>query len=418
MQRICVLFLAANPKNTSQLRLSEEVRTIDERLRASKFRDYFELIQSWAVRETDLAEALLRHKPHIVHFSGHGNSSGQIILENNTGEVKPVLPSALSDLFGILTDNIRCVVLNACFSYTQAEAIVRHIDCVVGMSRAIDDSSAIAFAGGFYRGIGWGRNLQTSFQLGCNEIDLNSLGEANTPQLLAKRDFTPSNLILLKTDNSSDTQKHGHIKDGSIDTASISSWEQLDQIKLEDLMQTGLIATHKSAYKTRDSTIADAEEYYWLMGVSAQYVRSAEAFLKYLPDYKRRMCKYRFLLLNPKSPYLEQHTRREGRSASVVAGVIRNSIDELKDFQSRNNLTIEIRLYDDLPVFRILIIDKKLCYVSFYGNLQGIDTPQMVFKKVTGEDVSFYSPFESLYELYWGKSVPLEKWEKEIDDPS
>jgi hypothetical protein len=190
-----ILFLAANPVDTNPLRLSEEVRTIDERLRSAEFRDRFELIQYWAVRPTDLSECLLRHTPHIVHFSGHGSKRGEIILEDVTGKAKPVSPEALGRLFRVLKDNVRCVVLNACMSAKQAQAIAQEVDCVVGMSRAIGDEAAIRFAGGFYRALGYGRSVQTAFDLGCNEIDLTGLGEEATPKLLVRPGVDTTGLI-------------------------------------------------------------------------------------------------------------------------------------------------------------------------------------------------------------------------------
>ena len=195
---IRILFLAANPKDTPQLRLSEEVRTIDERLRAAEFRERFELIQFWALRKGDLVEALLRHQPHIVHFSGHGNTSGQIILEDNLGLSQPLSAKAVSDLFGILPDHVRCVVLNACFTQEQAEAIVEHIDCVVGMSRAVADSIAIDFASGFYRALGYGRSVRVAFELGRIESNLSAPETPGVPILLARGGIDPANVYLLK----------------------------------------------------------------------------------------------------------------------------------------------------------------------------------------------------------------------------
>jgi len=78
-------------------------------------------------------------------------------------------------------------VLNACFSQIQAEAIAENIDCVVGMSTAVGDEAAISFASAFYQALAYGRTVRTAFDLGCNQIDLESLGEQDTPQLLAKR---------------------------------------------------------------------------------------------------------------------------------------------------------------------------------------------------------------------------------------
>jgi hypothetical protein len=44
-RQITRLFLAANPKHTNPLRLGEEVRTIDERVRLARQRDRFSLEQ-------------------------------------------------------------------------------------------------------------------------------------------------------------------------------------------------------------------------------------------------------------------------------------------------------------------------------------------------------------------------------------
>lgn len=108
-----ILFLAANPKDTDQLELNVEFRSIDEKLRLAEFRDMFDLRTQWAVRVTDLQGALLRYTPHIVHFSGHGSPTSEIILADNVGNSQPVSPEALRSLFSTLRDNIRCVVLNA-----------------------------------------------------------------------------------------------------------------------------------------------------------------------------------------------------------------------------------------------------------------------------------------------------------------
>jgi hypothetical protein len=38
-EKIRILFLAANPKDTTQLRLDEEIREIQAKIRAAEFRD-------------------------------------------------------------------------------------------------------------------------------------------------------------------------------------------------------------------------------------------------------------------------------------------------------------------------------------------------------------------------------------------
>lgn len=194
---IKILFLAANPQDTSRLRLDEEIRGIDQALRQTEYRDKFEVEQQWAVRVADLQSYLLRYKPDIVHFSGHGSPLSEIILEDNAGNSQPVSIRALSQLFSILKDDIRCVVLNACYSEQQAQAIAKHIDCVVGMSKAIGDEAAISFAIAFYQALGYGKDVRTAFDLGCLQIDLENLNEQDTPKFLAINS-NPKEIILAK----------------------------------------------------------------------------------------------------------------------------------------------------------------------------------------------------------------------------
>jgi hypothetical protein len=187
-----ILFWAANPVDTAPLQLGNEVRTIEERLRGSELRDRFVLEQQWAVRPGDLAEGLLRYTPQIVHFSGHGNESGDLVMRGDDGSSQPVSITALADLFAIAGDSVRCVVFNACYSQAQAEAVAKHVDCVVGTSRAIEDDAAVRFAAGFYRALGYGRSVATAFDLGRNEIDLASVEGADIPQLISLPDIDPA----------------------------------------------------------------------------------------------------------------------------------------------------------------------------------------------------------------------------------
>src|ERR1017187_2142745 len=62
--------------------------------------------------------------------------------------------------------------LNACYSDLQAKEIAKHIDYVIGMNEAIDDRAAIAFAIGFYQGLGAGRTIDQAYKLGCVQIIL------------------------------------------------------------------------------------------------------------------------------------------------------------------------------------------------------------------------------------------------------
>lgn len=166
-----ILVLAANPKDTSQLRLDREVREIDHALRDSPLRDQLTLHQRWALRPRDLQRALLEVNPEIVHFCGHGEGRAGIALEDATGQAQLVSTAALASLFALCAEHVNCVLLNACYAEVQADAIVKSIDYVIGMKQAVPDEVAIAFSMGFYQGLGAGQSIEEAFTAGCNSIE-------------------------------------------------------------------------------------------------------------------------------------------------------------------------------------------------------------------------------------------------------
>jgi hypothetical protein len=184
--KIKILFLAANPKELSYLRLGEEVRQIDEKITFGSVRESFELVQQHAVRTGDLQRHLLKHRPHIVHFSGHGSESQEIVLEDEQGKSKAVSREVLVQLFKILKDNVRVIVLNACLSKTQAEALQEVIDYTIGMNDEVGDKMAINFAGAFYQALAFDRTVPEAFELAKLEIDLARLEGSSIPELFIR----------------------------------------------------------------------------------------------------------------------------------------------------------------------------------------------------------------------------------------
>ncbi|BAY27848.1 hypothetical protein NIES2100_76740 [Calothrix sp. NIES-2100] len=182
-----ILVLSANPKNTARRRLDEEVREIQAGLERARIREQFEMITKWAVRPEDLRRSLLDHQPQIVHFSGHGEGDKGLVLEDDTGKLQLVSTDSLGRLFNLFQDSIECVVLNACYSEAQAEAIYQHINYVVGMNQAIGDRAAIKFAVGFYDALGAGRSYDDAYEFGRIAIDLENIPEYATPVLKSRK---------------------------------------------------------------------------------------------------------------------------------------------------------------------------------------------------------------------------------------
>ncbi|MEP0873563.1 AAA-like domain-containing protein [Trichocoleus desertorum AS-A10] len=178
-----ILFLAANPKASTPLRLGEEVNEIDEGLQRSKQRNKFQLEQKWAVTPREMRRAVLELEPQIVHFSGHGVGEGGLALEDELGQVKLVSAKALASLFDLFKEQVECVVLNACYSELQAKAIARHIPYVIGMSQEVGDQAAREFAVGFYDALASGRSIEFAYDYGCTSISMEGIPEELTPVL-------------------------------------------------------------------------------------------------------------------------------------------------------------------------------------------------------------------------------------------
>ncbi|MCV3216350.1 WD40 repeat domain-containing protein [Plectonema radiosum NIES-515] len=166
-----ILLLAANPRDTSKLQLDVEVREIDEGLRRANKREQFKLEQKWAVRSRDFYRAILDTQPQIVHFCGHGTAEDGIILENEMKQTVYVQADALGSMFKLFAQKgVECVVLNACYSEVQAEAISQYVKYVIGMNKAVGDKAAVAFAVAFYDALGAGEDVEFAYELGKSQM--------------------------------------------------------------------------------------------------------------------------------------------------------------------------------------------------------------------------------------------------------
>lgn len=196
--KIKVLFLASNPQDQDALRLDEEVRDIKKKLRSSEYRDSVELISEWAVRPGDILQALNEHRPKIVHFSGHGSDSDELVLQNDAGTTKLVTKEAIVATMSTMVDEIALVFFNACFSSGQAEAVTEHVDFAIGMNEAISDEAARIFAAQFYSAIGFGRSVRQAFNQGVSALMLEGIPEEQTPQLLSREGIDPDDVVLVR----------------------------------------------------------------------------------------------------------------------------------------------------------------------------------------------------------------------------
>jgi len=186
-----ILILAANPINTVRLQLDRELSEIKKGLRSAKQRDNFILELELAVQPRDISLAVLYFRPNIIHFSGHGSRTEGLSFEDKDGKEKFVTGEALGGFFKIFANDVECVLLNACYSEVQGNAIAQHINYVIGMNEAITDQAALVFSIGFYDALAnydprkdKDSSIEFAFNVGCSAIKLAGLSGSSIPVLI------------------------------------------------------------------------------------------------------------------------------------------------------------------------------------------------------------------------------------------
>ena len=82
----------------------------------------------------------------------------------------------------------------------QAQAIVKEIDCAIGMSAPIGDDNAIAFAAEFYQALGFEKSVQDAYDLGVVRLLGEGVADAKTlVKLHKRRGVKPAQIVLVGT---------------------------------------------------------------------------------------------------------------------------------------------------------------------------------------------------------------------------
>lgn len=191
--RKIILTLAAHPDDTGNLQLNREIRNIKEIIKKATRRDDFQLVREDAVRWNDFQQYILKYKPRIVHFCGHGVGKDGLVLEDEHGQASVLGTEVLSSLFRQVSKFVECVLFNACYSSVQAKAINQHINYVIGMEKSIEDKVAITYAKGFYLAIGEGESIEDAHKTGCRDI-LQQVRDTNQLREIRKISVADDNL--------------------------------------------------------------------------------------------------------------------------------------------------------------------------------------------------------------------------------
>lgn len=172
---LSVVHFSANSRNHARLNLQGEADRIELGLREGKRRYKLE-----RVTKTDpdrFMETLRRTTPSIVHFSGHGGPDGIVMESDDHGHVV-ITPEMFATAIKHAGATVEVVVLNACHSAALAKALLEHVDCVIGLSDAIDDDAALAFSSDFYRDLG-SKGVHSAYQIARNQMAMKQMPDGD-----------------------------------------------------------------------------------------------------------------------------------------------------------------------------------------------------------------------------------------------
>lgn len=196
-EKVTVLYLGTSPEDEARIRIDAEARDIHEAIRKSDNPQCVDFNDRWAVRQSDLLQALNETNPDIVHFSGHGAADGSIVLEDQFGNAVLLDKERLSVVVGAAAQHVRLIVFNACYSDEEVEKILCHVDATIGMADSISDDAAKAFAAQLYSSIGFGLDLQTAFNQACAAIVFVSPEEIETPRLRVRDGLDADKMVFV-----------------------------------------------------------------------------------------------------------------------------------------------------------------------------------------------------------------------------
>lgn len=192
-----VLYLTASSRG--DLRVDEEIRRVKAGVRAALHRDLVLIEHMPAATVSDFLDGLTRHKPHIVHFSGHAT---QNLLVFDTGDPAhgpghQVPARAFARAISAVDTPPSLVVLNACKSEAQLAELLTAVPLAVGMSDSIADTDAIVFATRFYTSLADGQSVRGAYQTGKVQLELSGLSGADLPILAHDPTVDPVETILV-----------------------------------------------------------------------------------------------------------------------------------------------------------------------------------------------------------------------------
>lgn len=198
VEKLRILMLGASSEG--DLRITREHARIRRAVEVALHRDQVELEVRLSATTQDLQEGIAKFRPHVVHFSGHGNEQ-LISFEEDMDEFHAgvvVTASAFASACEATDSPPTLIVFNACNSSGTAQAVVdRFAPLAIGMANSIDDGDALHYAAYLYSSVANGQSVNSAHMAGKAAIELAG-GEHELPYLAAASWVDATAVILVR----------------------------------------------------------------------------------------------------------------------------------------------------------------------------------------------------------------------------
>lgn len=215
-----ILFLCyANDIATEKRVLAHEANMIQAALQRGGARR-FELVTRLAGQLDELVRVLCEVEPTVLHISGHGQPAGTSLAARSGSSLHSPGPQAwftqpaeYSQLCAgpasFVADagsecaldqalqSVKLVFLDACYSQMHADALLPHVDCVVGTSAALADTEAARkFTSGLYSALEAQESVAAAYQRAFDIVNQKNEGGKEPPELKVRDGVDADRLIL------------------------------------------------------------------------------------------------------------------------------------------------------------------------------------------------------------------------------
>jgi hypothetical protein len=124
-----------------------------------------------AARNDDVVSLLDAHHPDVLHYAGHGSTSGHLLMEGPEASLAPVRTAWLAEALKAV-GGVHCLVLTSCYLGGELEDFGSCADFAIGATTRLRDDDGRAFSRAFYQALRRGREVPEAFVLGAAQITM------------------------------------------------------------------------------------------------------------------------------------------------------------------------------------------------------------------------------------------------------